>query len=924
MGNASFSNDLPNISNLCKFQDTTSTGNVHDTLLLPLSEDTNLTNIEKSNNSIGLINSIPTNYVLMSSCNIAISRNTQSLTSCHETWISYDTHGNSVIANTTSANINTSSDNMLTSVAPTKLADDVYKTSNKEEVFNQTHTPTSFDRSHAFSETSSANLSSGFLHEFMECVQLRRDDFASVINLSVYPLTVPQLRVLSRGLKFTPLPHSVDRLSLRESIAKFERSLRLAEFFHDKNKSDYDNRHDKFRPNSSWTPITNRDKFLDSYISTITSEIMNAPEHKSYGNLSFEERSALKDLKSNVNLVIREADKGCSVVVMDRQRYIEEGYRQLNDTSVYLRTRATAISDIQRLADQLHIEGVITDDIRQFAIRRNTKPVRFYLFPKVHKKGVPGRPVVSACGSATEGMSEIVDFFLQPYMPIIPSSIKDTDDFIRRIRNIIELPSDVLLVTLDVVSLYPSIPHDFGLCALKNFLLDRNLPAIVVNGIHNMTEMVLKKNVFEFNSECFLQISGTAIGTKMAPAYANIVMSIFERKLLTGSCNKPFVWFRYIDDIFAIWTYGEDKLKDFMLYINSIHSSFQFTCNYSKECVQFLDVSVSVDNSGNITTDLYVKPTDTQQYLMATSCHPNHTKRSIPYSQALRILRICSSKELAKLRRSELVDCLVKRGYNKRKTNKQIERAFTNFANPPTGRQCHITRPVYFDVQFHPGLPDIKGSLQRYMPLLHQSVTMKTVVPDLPLISFSQPHNLCRRLCRAKLRQAASVNDEPPRPSQSCGKSRCKLCLSLICSNYISGTANNKTIKCYNENTSCDSKWIIYVISCPIYNLQYVGQSNNFRARMNGHKSDFRLYAAGKINNMDNKLPYDHLICHDIDYFHVSIVDMIHVGNNTESQLDELLSRKERKWIWDLCSITPYGLNQDDGYYCQNKRCRKR
>ena len=92
-------------------------------------------------------------------------------------------------------------------------------------------------------------------------------------------------------------------------------------------------------------------------------------------------------------------------------------------------------------------------------------------------------------------MSEIVDFFLQPYMPTIPSSIKDTDDFIRRIRNIIDLPSDVLLVTFDVVSLYPSIPHDFGLCALKDFLLDRNLPNIVVNGIHNMTELVLKKNV---------------------------------------------------------------------------------------------------------------------------------------------------------------------------------------------------------------------------------------------------------------------------------------------------------------------------------------------------------------------------------------------------------------------------------------------
>ena len=88
---------------------------------------------------------------------------------------------------------------MLTSVVPTKLADDLYMTSNKEEVFNLIYTPISFYKSHALSETSSAYLPSEFLHEFMECVHLRRDDFASVVNLSDYPLIVPQLRVLSRG-----------------------------------------------------------------------------------------------------------------------------------------------------------------------------------------------------------------------------------------------------------------------------------------------------------------------------------------------------------------------------------------------------------------------------------------------------------------------------------------------------------------------------------------------------------------------------------------------------------------------------------------------------------------------------------------------------------------------------------------------------
>ena len=127
-----------------------------------------------------------------------------------------------------------------------------------------------------------------------------------------------------------------------------------------------------------------------------------------------------------------------------------------------------------------------------------------------------------------------------------------------------------------MVSLYPSIPHDFGLCAHKDFLLDCNLPNIVVNGIHNMTELVLKKNVFEFNSECFLQTSGTALGTKMAQAYANIVMSIFECNLLTGSCNKPLVWFRYIDDIFEKSGH-KVKLKLMILCFTLILSTHLFS-----------------------------------------------------------------------------------------------------------------------------------------------------------------------------------------------------------------------------------------------------------------------------------------------------------------------------------------------------------
>ena len=112
-------------------------------------------------------------------------------------------------------------------------------------------------------------------------------------------------------------------------------------------------------------------------------------------------------------------------------------------------------------------------------------------------------------------------------------------------------------------------------------------------------------------------------------------------------------------------------------------------------------------------------------------------------------------------------------------------------------------------------LPDMKCISQKYRPILNQPVTMKFLVPVLPIISYVQPHNLCRILSRAKLRQPASLNDEPRRPSQNCGISRCKLCLPLTCSNYISSTANNKTFKYHNENTSRDPKLLFMIFPVP-------------------------------------------------------------------------------------------------------------
>ena len=120
-----------------------------------------------------------------------------------------------------------------------------------------------------------------------------------------------------------------------------------------------------------------------------------------------------------------------------------------------------------------------------------------------------------------------------------------------------------------------------------------------------MTELVLKRNVVEFSKEYFIQTSGTAIVTKLAPGYANLFLSIFDRDMFDQYHIRPSIWLRYIDDIFMIWNDSEDKLKDFLAYINTVSPAIQFTHAYSFKSVNFLDVLVTLTNDGTISTDLY-------------------------------------------------------------------------------------------------------------------------------------------------------------------------------------------------------------------------------------------------------------------------------------------------------------------------------
>ena len=97
----------------------------------------------------------------------------------------------------------------------------------------------------------------------------------------------------------------------------------------------------------------------------------------------------------------------------------------------------------------------------------------------------------------------------------------------------------------------------------------------------------------------------------------------------------------YIDDTFMIWQHTRGELDQFVSHLNSRHPTIRFTMEVSTSEIPFLDTLVKIKDQ-KLVTDLYSKPTDSHNYLLYESAHPQRCKDSIPYSQFLRIRRICS------------------------------------------------------------------------------------------------------------------------------------------------------------------------------------------------------------------------------------------------------------------------------------------
>jgi hypothetical protein len=130
-------------------------------------------------------------------------------------------------------------------------------------------------------------------------------------------------------------------------------------------------------------------------------------------------------------------------------------------------------------------------------------------------------------------VSEYIDSFLTPLSTLHPAYLKDTYDFVDKIQNI-EIPSEHLLVTGDITSLYTNMNLDRIIKTVEEAFEKYPDDSRPSKEILKLLEITLKGNDFEFNSDFYLQILGTAMGKKYAPALANLYLQYFDHMAMNG------------------------------------------------------------------------------------------------------------------------------------------------------------------------------------------------------------------------------------------------------------------------------------------------------------------------------------------------------------------------------------------------------
>ena len=422
------------------------------------------------------------------------------------------------------------------------------------------------------------------------------------------------------------------------------------------------------------------------------------------------------------------------------------------------------------------------------------------------------------------------------------------------------LPSTIAdeetLMTYDVTSLYSNIKHDLGIEAVSYWLkkepeqLGKFLCGFVIDGLR----LLLHNNYFEFNGEYYLQKVDTAMGTRMAPCYANLTLGYLEETLyscIETKFNSNIMktlekrYFRYLDDIFCIWDQSWGDKCILYEILQSLHDEINFTCDTFGDSVNFLDINVYKEKNC-ICTDIFYKKTDARQYLNYRSHHPRHIKNNIPFNLARRICTIVSDKDRKNIRLQELKTYLLNNNYPIKVIEKGISMAVAIPQSQLREEKSETTKSL--DIPFVSTF-DKSNTFQKVKDVyrvVQEDPSLKPIFGEVKLINCRrQPKNLKQMLTRAAFRE-----EKEQFQVTKCNGPKCQICNFIIEGNYFQFP---QQIFYVNAHMTCNVRNVLYVIKCAGCGELYIGETSDFRLRVNNHRDHCRnaggLFVNKHINN---------------------------------------------------------------------------
>ena len=407
-------------------------------------------------------------------------------------------------------------------------------------------------------------------------------------------------------------------------------------------------------------------------------------------NLTATQLAVMERLQRNRKLVIKPVDKNLGVAVIEKDLYVRLAETQhLADAATYTKLDHDPLAETVALVNStlanMHSRFEIsTAEQKKLKAKEDATNGVFYILPKLHKGKLDSRPI---CSNSSHPTRQVSNFLHSEMLQTAKESFSYLDnslDFTRLLDNIIP-NREMVVLTADIKSLYTNIPTGEGPPIVANKVAGKC--AKKAHKLKTLLSLVLENNVFAFNGNFYKQINGTAMGTIMAPTYANCYLRAKEEAGLANWLvpNHPSVklYKRYIDDIGCLFDNTNGTLGQFIRAMKLAYAPLQLTFKIGQQKIVFLDLELSLnDQTQRIDYEMYRKPSNNKSYIPSSSNHPVHMLHNTVYNDMLRAHRLCNTPETLKKHLAVISANARKQGYTKQQVRQLQKRADAKIAKP--------------------------------------------------------------------------------------------------------------------------------------------------------------------------------------------------------------------------------------------------